>query len=305
MLETSKKAKLIYYALIVASFLGTIMPIVSQISKLKFKSNLKERLTEHLGSDIFNDLIFWMIDVFPKWHDMNVLASHGMYSFRWSIWRFIILAALIFFRQRALKLVTSLIEIYQKKNIILVAVIFILVTFLSMISLGFWWAGIPGWDFRDTKSQLIPFEKDKFSPDSRRDYLSDSINVDNFKKYVGPGCLENRIVIGFHNEKKYSINDGISGFVRPALFHKFLQSPDINHQEVPWLQIINHRMKKLSNESDFWKKIKYPNHNAYMPLPWDTAGIDGFEKIEHWNVTSCFDGTTVFTSKASLIKTYD
>ena len=62
---------------------------------------------------------------------------------------------------------------------------------------------------------------------------------------------------------------------------------------------------EISNESDFWKKIKYPNHNAFMPLPFETAGIDGFEKIEHWHVTACFDGTTAFTSKASLIKTYD
>jgi hypothetical protein len=305
MLETPKKAKLLYYALIIASLFGTVMPIVSQVSKLKYKSNLKERLTEHLGSDFFNNLIFGMIDALPKWHDMNVLASHGIYSAKWAAWNFLFMLALLIFHKKTLKLITSLTIYYERQKTIFAAVIFILLSFPSTFYWGFWFLGVGGWDYRLVKSTLISFEKNKYLHDPTNNFLLAGINIKNFKNYVGPGCLKNQVVIGFRNGEKFAINDGIAGFVRAAFFHKFMQPPEINHQEVPWLHIINHRMKKISNENKFWKHFKYPNHSVYMPLPFDTSGIDGFEKIEYWDVTVCFDGTEVFIAEADLAKTYD
>jgi hypothetical protein len=305
MLETSKKAKLVYYLLIGASLMGSIMPVASEISKLKNKINLSERLSDHLGTYMLNDLIFWAINIFPKWHDVNVGGDHGMYSLRWSIWSFFFMMALILFNTKALNLSTSLVLYYRRQQKILVAVVFILVTFLSTFFWGFWFRGIPTWDYRNKNNNLLPLEEYVVSQDSRKGYLLSGVNGENFKKYIGPGCLVGNVIIGFYNGHKFPIHDGISGFVRPGIFHKFLQPPDVKHEEVPWVKLINHRIKNLSKENKLWKKIKYPNHYAYPPLPFDISEIDGFEKIEYWNVTACFDGNKIYISKFELLNTYD
>ena len=119
MIETSQKAKLVYFSLVGASLMGSIMPIASEISKLKNKNNLSERLSDHIGTDIFNDLIFWTINILPKWHDVNVGGDHGIYSLRWSIWSFFFMMALILFKKKALNLSTSLVLYYRRQQKVL------------------------------------------------------------------------------------------------------------------------------------------------------------------------------------------
>ena len=238
------------------------MPFISIASKLANRPDILEILEKNNNSSYLTDKVLFLIDIFPSTHGSLYHLSGIEYYLKWSAYNFFCILLLIFFKKKIINFLEKVKEFYDGYNVILFSVIFIVLTYQSKLFLGFWFAGIVGWDESHIKSQLKPVSKPlvKNNAEISKSLLL-GIDIENFNLFFEEGCLPGQVILGYADGKIVAINNGISGIVFDYRF--------VNDQNSNWLNIINHRQNKNYKQylaSPFLFGLIYPEHATYTKL---------------------------------------
>lgn len=302
----------IYQIILISTVLGFITPIISLFSKLKSRTNWLNEIKEFIDNEQIISILNYISLIVPSWHYENSGLAAFHYYIKWSIYNLLILTLIILCRKKLLIIISRIKNLYKNNTIILSAIILCIFVFNSKVFLGFYFSGIPGWDYSNNRGfgssswgerQYISkqyIKKDKLIVDQKlQNLLLKGVNLQNAKNILTNTSIRGVVIVAHTVDAQYCINDGISGIVFP---HRYVE----NNNKGPWLDIINYRLNKQKKYNTIWKKLRYPDHTVYMDID---EGIynerENLIKIEYWDVEVTEIEDNIHITDAKLIYLHD
>jgi len=184
------------------------------------------------------------------------------------------LLALILFKNKCISLFKK-IELWSDKSgskyprsACLLIFLTIVCTYQSKAFLGFWFAGILGWDYSDRKLKTSQEPKHLVIDQEMAVYFSEAIIQERSKYLVLDGYLEgDAMFLHFENGAVLPANNELLGFVFP----QYVLTPEnLGNLELKdsLLEILRKNLSERRNGRKFLlpTNIAYPAHAPYMPI---------------------------------------
>ena len=157
--------------------------------------------------------------------------------------------------------------------------------------LGWWWAGIGGWTYKDYQSKSVETTGERASVPT---YLLKGLDSENCKKFgliYGETTIPGEILIAVFEDSTYlPINLGILEIVFPYRF--------VNDEL--FLDLLNLKTNKLNNY-----QLYYPEHTLYSKLDFSSLINQEIVRVEQWKVELYLSKSEYYFQTAELIMEYD